>query len=283
MNRTCYACGATLLNEPALQGLEGLLCFPCRFRFDVNGGEAYLKNQREFAGTLADWNARFGNQWPKFKCWTSLTERLRITAFLFAVGAAALFVLGAHEVSTVAATVWILIGISAYFTNRKAQFLRCEPPPHEPRPDSRALSARPTVVLDHDCLSIGESQYDRYAGYPPDWRRRQEFCRRRDGHRCRICGSGDRLHVHHVWPVSFSANHTAQNIITLCRQCHMKQDYWDHRRLVAANIRANQRYSVREYVRADGVHVKGHRRRKGRRGKFWKGIKRQRVWKNAHS
>ncbi len=229
---------------------------------------------------LASWlrgTRSFSKQWPKFNRRVSTSERLRLAACLTGVGAGAAFVLRATEISAVAAVAAIFIGISAYIANRIAQRIRCEPPPGEPRPDGRALSAKPTVVFDSHCISIGGSQFDRYAGYPPDWRQRQEFCRRRDGCRCRICGSCDSLHVHHVWPVSFSANHTAQNLITLCRQCHMGQDYWEHRRLVAANIRANQRYSVRDYVRGDGVRVKGHRRRKGRRGKFWKGIKRQRL------
>jgi hypothetical protein len=277
MSRTCYSCSANLINQPALQGLEGLLCFPCRFRIDVDGGEAYLRDIRGFHGRLADWENRFGNQWPEFKRWTSITDKLRNAAFPCAVGAGAFFFFGMHEVSGMAAILWILIFIWTNVANHKTQRLRCDPPPNEPQRDGRALSARPAVVLDGNCVSIGETQYDRYAGYPPDWARRKEFCRNRDGFRCRICGTSEKLHVHHVWPVSFSANHTAQNLITLCRRCHMRQDYWDHRRLVAENIRANQKYSVREYVRADGIRVKGHRRRKGRRGKFWKRVRRQRV------
>jgi HNH endonuclease len=44
--------------------------------------------------------------------------------------------------------------------------------------------------------------------------------RRRDGHRCRWCGSADNLHVHHVRYRSEGGPNGARNLITLCGSCH---------------------------------------------------------------
>ena len=155
MDRSCYVCGVSLLNEPALQGLRGLLCFPCRFGFDEKGGEAYLHEHREFAGRLAEWTVRFGDQWPIFRRRMALAEKLRFAAFLSVVGAVAPFAIGVTKASAVIVGAGFLVSISAYVANQIAQRIRCEPPPEEPLPDKRVLSTNPTVVFDSDCISIG--------------------------------------------------------------------------------------------------------------------------------
>jgi 5-methylcytosine-specific restriction endonuclease McrA len=42
----------------------------------------------------------------------------------------------------------------------------------------------------------------------------------RDGWRCQACGSMQNLQVHHLKFRSQSGNDEAQNLITLCAQCH---------------------------------------------------------------
>ncbi len=44
----------------------------------------------------------------------------------------------------------------------------------------------------------------------------------RDGHKCRVCGADDHLHVHHIEPYAEGQAdpHRPSNLVTLCYSCH---------------------------------------------------------------
>ena len=44
--------------------------------------------------------------------------------------------------------------------------------------------------------------------------------RERDGHRCRVCGSTERLSVHHLVYRSRGGDHSTGNLVCLCASCH---------------------------------------------------------------
>ena len=44
----------------------------------------------------------------------------------------------------------------------------------------------------------------------------------RDGWRCQCCGSMENLEVHHLQARSRSGDDAAENLITLCAECHRK-------------------------------------------------------------
>jgi 5-methylcytosine-specific restriction endonuclease McrA len=49
----------------------------------------------------------------------------------------------------------------------------------------------------------------------------REVVKARDGHRCRRCGSSQRLEVHHVVPLEQDgAPFDVANLVTLCSGCH---------------------------------------------------------------
>ena len=52
-----------------------------------------------------------------------------------------------------------------------------------------------------------------------------EAVKQRDGNKCVLCGSSDRLNAHHIKPVSLypECRNDIDNGITLCRPCHLKQ------------------------------------------------------------
>ena len=66
---------------------------------------------------------------------------------------------------------------------------------------------------------------------PMGWHATADFVRERDGHRCRKCGrerrAGERkLYVHHMngheWTDrAFRRDHKPEELITLCRKCHL--------------------------------------------------------------
>ena len=277
MNRRCYHCGRNLDNEPALAGAHGMLCFPCRYRLDEAGGEEYVKAKAEFDNAYATWERQFGSQWKRYQTRRSW-EELISGASVLALVATIVLVFTAPNFRPAAASagimvvLWLCSGLAHWYAARA----RCMPPPLEPAPKADLLSGKPKLIFDDSAQSPGSPQFDKYQGYPPDWEQRRQACLARDGYVCRLCGSSDRSNVHHVWPVSFSSTHTLQNLISLCHMCHFKQKYWDHKALVEANIHANRKYDVQGYTRKDGVVVKGHKRKIGRRGNFWKGVRQTR-------
>jgi hypothetical protein len=74
--------------------------------------------------------------------------------------------------------------------------------------------------------------------YGPDWSRMRRETLQRDNHTCQRCKAtpkGRRHDVHHIKPVVTFENpndaHTIENLITLCRPCHMRVEWhgvdWD--------------------------------------------------------
>lgn len=49
----------------------------------------------------------------------------------------------------------------------------------------------------------------------------------RDGGRCVLCGSVERLEVDHVRPVSIGGTNSLNNIRTLCKSCHVQKSRYD--------------------------------------------------------
>ncbi len=273
MYRRCSNCGRDLHDKPALEGLAGTLCFVCKFQIDNAGGEEYLAKVKEFPHLQAEWQKIFGTQWAEFQHRRKTADFFDAILGISWLGALAVFWLGGAKAGIIGVPIALAVGgIARWFTNR-AEKIRCEPPPVAPTPQRGLLETKPRLVLDNSSPPVGAREYDNFDGYPPDWKERKTACLARDRYTCQLCGSPNNLHVHHVWPVSYSSNHTLQNLITLCRPCHMKQGYWDHRDLVKHNIRAKTKYYVRDYTRSDGVIVKGHSRKIGRRGNFWQAVK----------
>lgn len=50
--------------------------------------------------------------------------------------------------------------------------------------------------------------------------RNAAIVRERDGHRCRVCGSRDRVEVHHIRYRSRGGDHRMSNLVCLCAGCH---------------------------------------------------------------
>ena len=57
----------------------------------------------------------------------------------------------------------------------------------------------------------------------PKWRIIRKEILERDGYMCAICGSKNNLVVHHIEPYYISKNNNPENLITLCRSCHIKK------------------------------------------------------------
>lgn len=55
----------------------------------------------------------------------------------------------------------------------------------------------------------------------PEWKRARRERLDMDGWRCQGCRRAGRLEVHHLHSMRDGGNHALENLVSLCRQCHM--------------------------------------------------------------
>jgi 5-methylcytosine-specific restriction endonuclease McrA len=53
-----------------------------------------------------------------------------------------------------------------------------------------------------------------------EWQRVRREVLARDGHRCRFCGTADKVEVHHLKPRSLGREDTTANCLALCAEHH---------------------------------------------------------------
>lgn len=53
-----------------------------------------------------------------------------------------------------------------------------------------------------------------------DWDSIRESCYKRDGYKCRGCGSTDKIDAHHIIPYRLTKDNNLSNLITYCPRCH---------------------------------------------------------------
>jgi len=73
------------------------------------------------------------------------------------------------------------------------------------------------------------SRNPRYRGglersYLKLWDRTRKDILERDHHTCQCCGTKSRLEIHHIIPFRISQNNTYNNLITLCKTCHLRTE-----------------------------------------------------------
>lgn len=68
----------------------------------------------------------------------------------------------------------------------------------------------------------GKRNWQGFDGYGENWSEVREQVRNRDGNRCRICNSDERIEVHHLRKHQPKRKHDTTKLITLCMNCHRK-------------------------------------------------------------
>ena len=64
--------------------------------------------------------------------------------------------------------------------------------------------------------------YDYWPSRPPDWNVRSNNIKLNNNY-CKICGNLNGLQVHHKKNIKNGGNHTSDNLIVLCEECHKDQ------------------------------------------------------------
>src|SRR5258706_12595084 len=152
MNRCCYKCGKDLAVEPAIKGLRGLLCFPCRYKLDKAGGERFIIETELYPERTAAWKAEFGKQWNTRLRISSTFERFSLLSF---IGAGLIFVslyLSFHSGDTQAILffgVFLVVDLCVWFgLSSLAERCKGVAPPIIPRKNPMALSSEPKLLFD---------------------------------------------------------------------------------------------------------------------------------------
>lgn len=57
------------------------------------------------------------------------------------------------------------------------------------------------------------------------WNSIKEQAKRRDGYVCQKCGATETLEVHHITPYRLTQDNSLENLITLCRLCHIRIEH----------------------------------------------------------
>lgn len=103
--------------------------------------------------------------------------------------------------------------------------------------------------------------------YGADWKRVKQEVRERDKV-CRSCGktpeqNGRALDVHHIDPYRFTGDHSLDNLLALCRSCHMRAD--DHGRRGSPRFAGPQQLELRPLSQKEIRRQRGEQRRRKRR------------------
>jgi 5-methylcytosine-specific restriction endonuclease McrA len=68
----------------------------------------------------------------------------------------------------------------------------------------------------------------KFPSYPSNWQELREIVLKRDGYKCRICGSTSQLDVAHIVPLSRGGKSEPNNLKTKCKRCHSKERGHSH-------------------------------------------------------
>lgn len=91
------------------------------------------------------------------------------------------------------------------------------------RPNPYLDPSKPVELPYHLDPYPGKREWDgTNSRYGEEWtKKRKEVCRR-DGNRCTLCGSTDRVEVHHIRKHKGNQGHDLAKMIALCASCHRK-------------------------------------------------------------
>jgi RNA-directed DNA polymerase len=84
-------------------------------------------------------------------------------------------------------------------------------------------SSKPVELPYHLDPYPGKREWDGInSRYGEEWTEKRQEIRRRDGNRCALCGSTDRVEVHHIRKHKGNRKHKLTKMIALCASCHRK-------------------------------------------------------------
>lgn len=91
------------------------------------------------------------------------------------------------------------------------------------RPNPYLDPAQPVELPYHLDPYPGKRSWDGLnSRYGEDWTEKRDETRQRDGNQCTLCGSTDRIEVHHIRKHKGNRKHDPAKMMALCASCHRK-------------------------------------------------------------
>lgn len=114
---------------------------------------------------------------------------------------------------------WMANGKSLYHTSMTTiEYKR-----YAHRPNPYLDPTKPVNLPYHLDPYPGKREWDGTNSlYGEEWTEKREEVRRRDDNRCALCGSQDRVEIHHIRKHKVNRQHDQAKMIALCASCHRK-------------------------------------------------------------
>lgn len=218
-NRVCVQCGTSLLERPKIQigepGNEREFCFTCAKQVVESMEEAAQKKaEKEYFEALKEWGGLSNEERERKK------DDILVLFFKFFGAAISLFmivgVLQGDNKGELVFLIPIVLFVSYILFSKNSK---------DKNPKNDSLTSRPTrrtVQINHHPAKVKDIHANGYN--------RQKIIQRDNG-KCQWCGKGSpevRLEVHHVIPVAQGGSDAIENLITLCIECHKKENWYGH-------------------------------------------------------
>lgn len=106
-----------------------------------------------------------------------------------------------------------------YFAVKNAEPKSLGPTVRHVMQEARKIEHRPEIEND-ELARLQRLSYREYLK-TPHWIATSARIKKRDGYRCRDCSSRKKLNVHHKTYLSLRGQERDNDLLTLCRRCHI--------------------------------------------------------------
>lgn len=240
----CDKCGDELTGKPKISVERRVYCYRCA-KIEVSSLEfaranialsEYEEKRMVYEQRKSEFQARHNEWYRKRNEYCDLGSQGCLGGIVLAVALgylAATISLNAAWLGVVAA-VFLYIMISSYIEGKRTEkFLLHNPEPlfSLSEPQYYAPAKVNHNRLEHDGTML------------LNWNYREEILKR-DKNTCQSCGQRKHrknLEVHHIIPRSKGGSDKPTNLITLCKHCHDREDWYGHHRAFPTTLKRRRR------------------------------------------
>lgn len=89
--------------------------------------------------------------------------------------------------------------------------------------ESGIIIKQPTISAKYDTSELKIERNKAGRSYSYDYKKVRPMVLERDGNKCTVCNSDKRINVHHIIERSACGTNNADNLVTLCYECHKEK------------------------------------------------------------
>ncbi|MCL4502903.1 MAG: HNH endonuclease [Deltaproteobacteria bacterium] len=250
MQKKCRKCGDNLFGKPKINIGGEIFCYKCSkdevvLREQSLLEKAKINYEHEFeiySRAKAKHDNEYSDWWQKRREYAGSIGNYGCG---FSIGATVVLWILFNEIQKGLGFIGVIIAIIIFIIfvdiekRRYAKFEASYPEPKfvQPHPTLNPITPIDHFPHDHNGSSLAKKDY------------RDEIIRR-DNLTCQICGQKKRknnLEVHHIIPQSKGGSDDPTNLITLCKFCHDREDWYEHIRKYPTTIKPSRHWRRRKF------------------------------------